>query len=360
MAIRLEIKERKANGKSSWCIDLRPLGEGRNFFKVKADAERFLNEKRRELGLGWADLTDAQRIEFVSGQHRLAAVGATVTEAIEFFLKHRGSREAMAMSQALSELIKDRTESGKRPKYIKKLQWSLKPLRDAHAESPVSSITRADVEAWLNGNGWAAGTRKYVLNDVRTFFAFARQRGWCNLDPSEGIGTPTVEDKPPEILNVKDCRQFMATAKQHKKLLAYCTLALFCGIRPEEIKRMSWPLVRITEKHVEVPAMASKTRQRRIVQLQPNAIALLSICKKKKGPIIPANFRKLFEAMREKSKVKWSHDCLRHSFASYHLAAFGSADKTATEMGHRNTHMLFKHYRELVRPADAKAFWKIS
>lgn len=49
---------------------------------------------------------------------------------------------------------------------------------------------------------------------------------------------------------------------------------------------------------------------------------------------------------------------VRHSFVSYHLAAFGSASKTANEAGHSEA-MLFRHYRELVTPAAAGEFWAL-
>ena len=44
---------------------------------------------------------------------------------------------------------------------------------------------------------------------------------------------------------------------------------------------------------------------------------------------------------------------------AYHLAEHQSAEKTALEMGHRDTKMLFEHYRELVTKEAAKRYWKI-
>jgi hypothetical protein len=56
--------------------------------------------------------------------------------------------------------------------------------------------------------------------------------------------------------------------------------------------------------------------------------------------------------------VPWPSNVTRHSFCSYHLAQFGSASKTALEAGHSEA-MLFAHYREVVSPAEAAAFWQI-
>ena len=47
---------------------------------------------------------------------------------------------------------------------------------------------------------------------------------------------------------------------------------------------------------------------------------------------------------------------LRHSFASYHLAYFKDAARTALEAGHSQA-VLFRHYRELVTQEDAEAWW---
>ena len=35
------------------------------------------------------------------------------------------------------------------------------------------------------------------------------------------------------------------------------------------------------------------------------------------------------------------------------------AAKTALQLGHTESRTLFAHYRELVRPEDAQAFWRI-
>ena len=50
---------------------------------------------------------------------------------------------------------------------------------------------------------------------------------------------------------------------------------------------------------------------------------------------------------------------LRHSFASYHAAQFQDAGMLALELGHRDQKLIFAHYRELVRPADARKYWNL-
>ena len=54
----------------------------------------------------------------------------------------------------------------------------------------------------------------------------------------------------------------------------------------------------------------------------------------------------------------WKHNALRHSFISYRVADIQNVAQVALEAGN-SPQMIFKHYRELVRPAEAKAWFAI-
>jgi integrase len=56
-------------------------------------------------------------------------------------------------------------------------------------------------------------------------------------------------------------------------------------------------------------------------------------------------------------KLKWPNNCLRHSFASYHLAHFRDAAKTAFEMGHESPKLLYQTYGNCVTRREAEQWW---
>jgi integrase len=71
-------------------------------------------------------------------------------------------------------------------------------------------------------------------------------------------------------------------------------------------------------------------------------------------------YRSRLDEARKSAGIKtWPHNALRHSFASYNLAAFQNGAALAGEMGHGSTKMIFEHYRALVTPKKGKAFWSI-
>jgi hypothetical protein len=58
--------------------------------------------------------------------------------------------------------------------------------------------------------------------------------------------------------------------------------------------------------------------------------------------------------------AEWPHNALRHSFASYRLAATQDAPRVALELGHSGSpQLVFSHYREVVTPEDAERYWQI-
>lgn len=50
---------------------------------------------------------------------------------------------------------------------------------------------------------------------------------------------------------------------------------------------------------------------------------------------------------------------MRHSAASYHLAAHHNESLTQAMLGHESGKMLIQHYRELVKPKDAVRYWQL-
>jgi integrase len=70
--------------------------------------------------------------------------------------------------------------------------------------------------------------------------------------------------------------------------------------------------------------------------------------------------RKRLERDRANAGIaEWKPNALRHSFASYALRYSENANAVALEMGHSDADLLFKHYRELVLPAEARKYWNL-
>jgi hypothetical protein len=83
---------------------------------------------------------------------------------------------------------------------------------------------------------------------------------------------------------------------------------------------------------------------------------------KRTGKVWAATSNDIQTARRKCAKaagVKWKLNALRHSFASYRLAAIKNAAEVSLEMGNSPA-IVFKHYRELVKPAEAVKWFAVA
>jgi hypothetical protein len=78
------------------------------------------------------------------------------------------------------------------------------------------------------------------------------------------------------------------------------------------------------------------------------------------GPVVPANWRKKLDLVRKAASLaRWPKNGLRHSYASYRLAATHDAPRVASELGHTSPQLLYSTYRELVLPSEAERYWRL-
>lgn len=253
---------------------------------------------------------------------------------------------AFLVSKAKSE-VSDRTQR----------QYTVvaKSFARGRATRPFASITREDVETWLDNDDWTPETKRHYLGDLKTLLNYAVKRGW--LDAARFVQMTFVElpkgdgrKKPVEIHTPEQVRTVLEkayrVAPDAGRILA---LRYFAGVRAAEVHRMSEE--NLLENYVEVPAIIAKTRRRRLVRIQPVLRAWLALG----GELRPMGDMTLRRVIRA-SKVQWAKNAPRHSFVTYHLAMWENAGKTALQAGH-NEEMLFAHYRELATKEVAKKFW---
>jgi integrase len=107
--------------------------------------------------------------------------------------------------------------------------------------------------------------------------------------------------------------------------------------------------------------VTAKSARRRFVRIQPNLAKWLQPHRSSSGSVTPPDYRELLDSARKAARIEeWPQNALRHGFASYHLAGFNNAAALALELGHTSAHLVFQHYRQLVRAKQAERYWKIA
>jgi integrase len=365
---RLDPRRVRIKGKELWQVELgSEIREGnrhrlRKTFASREEARTFAELRKIERtnhGRAGVTLSERLRGEAVEAARLLEPYGESILEVVRLHVRRKElSTRSETVTNAVRMLLAAKTEDNLRVRYLKDLRARLARFAASFGERKLSELEAAEIDQWLRLQGGAPLTRNTLGLRLSALFEFARQRGWVQRNPMVDVPRAKVISKPPGILTPEQTARLLECASD--QMLPVFVLGAFAGLRHAEIERLSWHHLKWDEQLIEVPATSSKTAARRFVTMQPNLVAWLTPYRDKHGPIVPPNhFRKMIEDRRRAGIMEWPSNCLRHSFASYHLAAFRDAPTLSLELGHVRPQTVFAHYREVVRPSEAGKFWRI-
>lgn len=319
-------------------------------------------------------LTDAQ---LQQAEAAFAALdGRSMPLAIDFFIKsYQEPVKAKLLTEAKAEFIADKLKKGKRPDTIRNLNNRVDLLANGHPDKHVHEILKADVEAVVFSKGIGARTQVNNRLALSAFFGWCQKQRYCQSNPAREVEPPEVDAGEPVVLSLVEVRKLLSAARVVKdgKLVPYVALAVFCGIRPTELARISWKDISLDDKTVTIQGKHAKMRSRRIVDISDNAVAWLTPFAVSRPPIRPQNFRKDFDRVKElagfdqppkgekpKPGVKpWVQDSMRHSAISAHLRFHGDEGRTASWAGN-SMDVCHRSYKGLMSADDAREFWDIT
>jgi len=350
------------------CVTLPKPGSGRTrrFFKFtpegKREAETFLQmAKQQQANYGTAafSISDALRSEAVECARKLAAGGHTLTDATRFFLTHLQAQESsISVDEAMEQLITSRKQMGLSERYCTDLRQRLRRFASDFQTSTIGAITARQIDEWLAKLPVAAGTRNTFRRDLRTLFSYCEKHGHCRSNEAKKTELAKDVDKPVTILTVEQTITLLNACED--ETLPYAAISLFAGLRAAEVQKLDWSEVDFESAHIEVTAAKSKTAARRLVPISDNLAAWLRPVAKPRGPVTPENLRKRFAAVKARAGFEeWPQNAMRHSYGSYRLAQCPDAARVSLEMGN-SPKIIFKHYRELVKPKQAARYWAIA
>ena len=341
------------------------------YFKDAKSAKAFAQEKQVELlneGRKHGEITEEERRTVIAAREldeRLAAEGIkgfALKAAVDHYAAHlKALTHSTTVRKAVEELIEIREAEGRSRVHIVDTRHRLLKFARAHDGRLVASVTTKEVSAWLLGLHCAPQTRDNYRRALHNLFAFCVSRGYSPNNPITNAVKVKVPPAAIGILTTSEARRLLLACSE--SILPAVAIGFFAGLRREEIARLDWREIDLERSFIEVAAAKSKTTQRRLVAISDNLRAWLAPFRQLAGPVRPPHItyrRRFLEALKAAGIDRWPNNALRHTYASNHLAFHQDAAKTALQLGHVESRTLFRHYRELVRPNEASAFWQIS
>lgn len=338
----------------------------RETFKTREEAETRtaqLRIERQNMGAAAFAMPVALRVEAAKCVEKLQPYSASLTEAVDHYVERvLKFREAPTVADAVKRLLVEKEQKNLRVSTLRDLRHRWEKFAETFGARKLNEITGEELAAWLVKQAADPVNRHNYRRKIGTLYRLAVKRKWTAENIVEQTERPEMVEAGVGILRVEQIVKLLENADDHG-VLPFAVLGLFAGVRPDELKKLEWSAVNLVRHQVVIGPKIAKPKKQRILPLNDTALVWLATCAKKRGRVVvPDNFRKRFDAWRKAAGINfrdWPKDCIRHSFGTYHFAAYNNPVETARLMGHVGLDIFFRHYRALVDEEEAKRFWAL-
>lgn len=299
----------------------------------------------------------------------------------DFWQKHHKTRISIKVWQACNNYIKDmRINAKASEEHIRHVVRILEKFCEVFGENLLTNITRKDLEKWLNALPYSPVTKKNYRSTIRASFTYFENNDYIDKNIAKALPCPAIIKEEIKFLSIKDAENLLRANEKHDpEVCGLLALGLFAGMRDSAIPRVAYKEISFG-KGILTPADKTKKGRRNYIENLPdNLWAWLKLTKpetfewcerkwkkrketayRRAGLLVNASdVKKLAKKGIKASKKFPPKNAIRHSFASYHVAWKRNFQDTALIMSHRDTNILFEHYRGNATEVEAKKYFNI-
>jgi len=334
-------------GEIKWQVNLRKRLTGdtsyhRRYFNTKKEATKFYNRVTEEItlhGVAFAKLSDPVRAGLAKFYAFLKSKNLSLEDAAQLVEKHQAT--SLSVTKAIAGFYADctdgRLEKGTMREYRSQLQRFELKFGNKH----LVSITKKDINEWLEEIKVKDRTKKNYITTLRTFFEYCVREETIDKNPAKLVRKPKENAKSPPILTIEEVRQFALYICRHEsRLVAPIAIALFAGVRMSELFQLLWSDIDFVKRQIHIRKEISKKpkQKERWIKMSDNLNAWLALCKKQNGkicdyPTLDNLWDRRTKAFKKATGKAWPKNGARHSFASYTWTLGRDVDHLSNQMG---------------------------
>lgn len=309
---------------------------------------------------------------------------ASIPDALHWFKEHHGAvMAAPNITQCVFEFMLSKRQEGRAKRTLNSYGTHLRRFAVDFGDRQPATVKPKEIADFIvqwshptTRNGW------WQL--LSMFFAWCVRRKYALENPLPlALARPKAPRGPGLVLTPAEARFILRRTKPTDEI-GFWALALFAGLRTEEIRRLQahptrWSLIRLRSGVIDLPHEVAKAYAR-TVPILPVLRPWLKWIKERDVPFFPVNhFFKCqgirqaalaarCEPMRTELRARdpdacephWSYNVARRSFIAYRLAApSASYVDLANEVGNSETMIRTFYYRK-VTPEAAREYFSLT
>jgi len=363
-----------------------------------------IDSERTQSGLNSTSLDLAMRKKWETAQAILGDGVDPIEVALEWKSSQVKASKTPSSRMRINEIISKFTDAASTGRSADKIHHNAKMfdrLRDRYGNEFFISFSRStdDIELWINTLPFAQRTKINHYKQYKEIFAWAYRHRMISEDPFQRVKAPENSDVSEiEYMPVEDVVRLFQANYSDADLCGLLALNIFGGIRSSAVSRIEAKELDFDKRTLFTPAWKTKKSRSHLLERQPETMwlwlerasesAFHKGCKNHRNPTeqklwkrkVDRTWRwKKFKALRDaglaaspsNKKKKNSlvsekpfappSNWARHSFATYHCAAFRDLNETANLLSHgRTIETLEQHYKGIASEEEGKRFFAIT
>ena len=309
--------------------------------------------------------------ELAEFSKQLQPFGKTIADAVAHYLEVLRSNQSVETSPLVTETLKRwvaykeaGTDGVLRPRSLATLRyWSQRlakiypTQRLQHLNYQLIRQTKDELKT-TEGKPASTHLRKHFVGHLSQLLNWCIQQGLTDINPTVRIKVKTPIPEA-EFLNLAQCRQLVSVLNlpEFKPLVGLVSIGLFAGIRVAEIARLHWSDINLDQMHISVVRKSAKTKRGRSITITPVLKSWL-VNVDQTQPFIGTPPRRLMERFKKDLGFPWSHNVMRHTFATYWQSHNRDAARLSANLGNSEA-VASKNYVRMVSKSDAEQFWSL-
>jgi len=306
---------------------------------------------------GEATITEAVQLMLATKQ-LLAGTGKNAVDVVRFYMEKIHVEEQITVAELAERYTASKHAAGLAQRTIDDYEWMADRICAQFGDVILPDLNTEEIQGWLLKTENHSYRNKHRHHFV-LLLNFAIDRGLIKSNPAKKTVRAKVTESAVEYLDPDQARQLMRVAEASKwadTVVPYFAIALFAGLRPEELNRLDWKDIRLDTSTIQITAKVSKNFARSI-EIPANLLEWLLPYRRESGPLAIMRYRK--EKITKEAVPDFPYDGARHSFGTYHLALHQNEQKTLFQMGHRKRETFMAHYNGLATKQAAEIYFSI-
>lgn len=339
-----------------------------------AKAIRDFYERHRAGGDAAVRLTANQALDAKTALDILASSGKTetLTELARMFVDGR-TRAVVTHDKRVADAYEEYLAAKPDGVNKEKTRSTVGRWASEMCDKNLRSVTAKDIYEYLERHFSKHAPKTYNshLQYIHTFLNWCckDERGYLAANPAKSLAYKEEPWEEPEYMKPADVEKLFRLLEAEKdkrpELLAYAVANFMCGSRAAEVVRMGElddaAKINLEDETIRIAKGKGFQRGRRprAFHINPTALAWMKsfdFCAALKR--VTKETQKEIYCLARANGVPVFQNCGRHTFITYHVAAYGDPAKTQAMVG-TSEKMRADNYCGLASKADGEAYFRI-